>query len=105
MAPPPTRSSRLPSLLARGRAGFISSTWIVRTVIYNDVTRDGMLAGPDIEGARGLAALGLDVVVSGGVGSLDDLRAVAAAKLAGACVGRALYDGRFSIAEALACIS
>jgi len=77
----------------------------VRTVIYNDVTRDGMLAGPDIEGARGLAALGIDVIVSGGVGSLDDLRAVAAAKLAGACVGRALYDGRFSIAEALACIS
>ena len=77
----------------------------VRTVIYNDVTRDGTLSGPDIEGARGLAALGIEVIVSGGVGSLDDLRAVAAAKLAGACVGRALYDGRFSIAEALACIS
>jgi phosphoribosylformimino-5-aminoimidazole carboxamide ribotide isomerase len=77
----------------------------IRTVIYNEVTRDGQLRGPDIEGARRLAALGLDVIVSGGVGSLDDLREARAAGLAGICVGRALYDGRFSIAEALACLS
>ena len=48
----------------------------VRTIIYNEVTRDGALTGPDIEGARQIAALGLDVIVSGGVGSLDDLRAM-----------------------------
>ncbi len=81
----------------------------IRTVIYNEVTRDGMLTGPDIEGARQLAALGegggLDVIVSGGIGSLDDLRAARAAGLAGACVGRALYDGKFTVAEALACVS
>jgi phosphoribosylformimino-5-aminoimidazole carboxamide ribotide isomerase len=77
----------------------------IRTIIYNEVTRDGKLTGPDIEGARQLAALGLDVIVSGGVGSLDDLRAARAARLAGACVGRALYDGKFTIAEALACLS
>lgn len=76
----------------------------IRTVIYNEVTRDGMLAGPDIEGARQLAG-SLDVIVSGGVGSLDDLRAARAAGLAGACVGRALYDGKFTVAEALACVS
>jgi len=77
----------------------------IRTIIYNEVTRDGKLTGPDIAGARQLAELGLDVIVSGGVGSLDDLRAARAAQLAGACVGRALYDGKFTIAEALACLS
>ena len=77
----------------------------IRTVIYNEVTRDGMLSGPDIEGAAAIAALGLDVIVSGGVGSIDDLRAAREAGLAGACVGRALYDGRFTVAEALACLS
>jgi phosphoribosylformimino-5-aminoimidazole carboxamide ribotide isomerase len=79
----------------------------IRTIIYNEVTRDGKLTGPDIEGAARLAASGggLDVIVSGGVGSLDDLRAARAAGLAGVCVGRALYDGKFTIAEALACLS
>jgi len=77
----------------------------IRTIIYNEVTRDGKLTGPDIDGAKQLSALGLDVIVSGGVGSLDDLRAARAARLAGACVGRALYDGKFTIAEALACLS
>ena len=77
----------------------------IRTIIYNEVTRDGTLTGPDIAGAQQLAALGLDIIVSGGVGSLADLRTARAAQLAGACVGRALYDGRFTIAEALACLS
>ena len=77
----------------------------IRTIIYNEVTRDGTMTGPDIDGARQLTALGVDVIVSGGVGSLDDLRAAQAARLAGACVGRALYDGKFTIAEALACLS
>lgn len=77
----------------------------IQTIIYNEVTRDGALTGPDIEGATALLPLGADVIVSGGVGSLDDLRAARAAGLAGACVGRALYEGRFTIAEALACLS
>jgi phosphoribosylformimino-5-aminoimidazole carboxamide ribotide isomerase len=77
----------------------------IRTVIYNEVTRDGKLSGPDVGGARQLAALGLDVIVSGGVGSLDDLRAARAARLAGACVGRALYDGKFTVPEALTACS
>jgi len=76
-----------------------------RTVIYNEVTRDGMLQGPDIEAAKSLAAAGVEVIVSGGVGSLEHLRAVKAARLAGACVGRALYDGKFTVREALACLS
>jgi phosphoribosylformimino-5-aminoimidazole carboxamide ribonucleotide (ProFAR) isomerase len=77
----------------------------IRTIVYNEVTRDGMLSGPDIAGARKIADLGVDVIVSGGVGSLADLRAARGAGLAGVCVGRALYDGRFTLAEALACLS
>ena len=80
-----------------------------RTVIYTDAARDGSLAGPDLDGARAIAALGegggLDVIVSGGVASLDDLRRVRAAGLAGAIVGRALHEGRFTVREALACVA
>ncbi len=74
----------------------------VRTAIYTDVARDGMLAGPDVAGARRLGAAGLEVIASGGIASIDDLRAVEGAGLAGAIVGRALYDGRFSLPDALA---
>ena len=78
-----------------------------RTVIYTDAARDGSLAGPDVDGARAIAALGggLDVIVSGGVASLDDLRRVRDAGLAGAIVGRALHEGRFTLREALTCIA
>lgn len=74
----------------------------VRTVVYTDVARDGMLAGADVEGARRLGQAGLDVVASGGIASLADLRAIADAGLAGAIVGRALYEGRFTLSDALA---
>ena len=75
----------------------------VRTVVYADAARDGALAGPDVDGARAIAALGLDVIVSGGVASLDDLRRARQAGLAGAVVGRALLENRFTLSEALAC--
>jgi len=76
-----------------------------RTVIYTDVARDGMLTGPDLAGARAIAALGLDVIASGGVATLHDLTAVRAADLSGAIVGRAIYEGRFTVREALACLA
>jgi phosphoribosylformimino-5-aminoimidazole carboxamide ribotide isomerase len=76
-----------------------------RLVVYTDVTRDGTLTGPDTAGAQLLATLGLEVIVSGGVGSLGHVRAAAAARLAGVIVGRALHEGRFSIEEALACLA
>jgi phosphoribosylformimino-5-aminoimidazole carboxamide ribonucleotide (ProFAR) isomerase len=77
-----------------------------RTVVYTDVTRDGTLAGPDVAGARAVAegGEGLEVIVSGGIASLDDLRAARAAGLAGAIVGRALHEAKFTLAEALACV-
>src|SRR5207249_3859688 len=79
----------------------------VRIQVGGGVTSDGSLAGPDVDGARAIAALGegLDVIVSGGVASLDDLRRVRDAGLAGAIVGRALHEGRFTLHEALTCIA
>lgn len=77
----------------------------VRTLIYTDIARDGMLIGPDLDGARRLQALGPAVIASGGVATLDDLRAVRAAGLAGAIVGRALYEGRFTLEEALGAVT
>jgi phosphoribosylformimino-5-aminoimidazole carboxamide ribotide isomerase len=70
-------------------------------MIYTDVSRDGMLTGPDVAGAVRLAGLGASVIASGGVARLSDIREVAAAGLAGVIVGRALYEGRFTLAEAL----
>lgn len=73
----------------------------IRTIIYTDVARDGMLGGPDVEGAVRLAGLGASVVVSGGVGRLEEIRQVARAGLAGVIVGRALYEKRFTLREAI----
>jgi phosphoribosylformimino-5-aminoimidazole carboxamide ribotide isomerase len=74
--------------------------------IYTDVSRDGTMSGPDLAGLERLArATELPVVASGGISSLADLRAVARLHgmgVRGAIVGRALYDGAFTIAEASA---
>jgi phosphoribosylformimino-5-aminoimidazole carboxamide ribotide isomerase len=73
----------------------------IRTIIYTDVARDGMLVGPDIEGAVRLQRLGANVIASGGIARLDDLVRVRDAGLAGAITGRAIYEGRFTVAEAV----
>lgn len=73
----------------------------VRTILYTDIARDGMLKGPDLVGAVALQeASGAGVLLQGGVGSLDDLIRAKASVLAGVVVGRALYEGRFTLAEA-----
>lgn len=76
-----------------------------RHVVYTDVGRDGMLSGPDIDGAVALKRMGAAVIASGGVASLDDLRAVKRAGLAGAITGRAIYEGKFTVAQALGAIA
>ncbi len=73
-------------------------------VIYTDIGRDGMLGGVDLAGTAALAAsIALPVIASGGVGSLADLLALRAAApgIDGVIVGRALYDGRIGLAEAM----
>lgn len=79
----------------------------VAALVVTEIGRDGTLAGPDLgQLAAVLDATGLDVVASGGVGTLDDLRALAALevggrRLAGAIVGRALHEGAFPVSEAV----
>jgi len=73
----------------------------IHTLIYTDVARDGMLRGPDVSGALRLQDQGAAVIVSGGVSSLADLRRAAEAGLSGAIVGRAIYEGRFDLPQAL----
>ncbi|HVH69459.1 MAG TPA: 1-(5-phosphoribosyl)-5-[(5-phosphoribosylamino)methylideneamino] imidazole-4-carboxamide isomerase [Gemmatimonadales bacterium] len=106
LAPRGGRSSVLLDLSPLELAGRVQAAG-VRTVIYTDAARDGTLAGPDVAGARALAGsgMGLDVVVSGGVGSLEDVRRIRDAGLAGAIVGRALHERRFTLTEALACLA
>jgi len=72
-------------------------------VIYTDVERDGTERGPDLAGTRAVArAARVPVIASGGVGSLDDVRAIASLGVAGIIVGRALYTGAIRLADALA---
>jgi phosphoribosylformimino-5-aminoimidazole carboxamide ribotide isomerase len=72
------------------------------TVIYTDIARDGVQTGPELETARELAASGgISVIASGGVASLEDIRRVREAELAGVIVGRALYEGLFTLEQAL----
>jgi phosphoribosylformimino-5-aminoimidazole carboxamide ribotide isomerase len=74
----------------------------VSLVEYTDVGRDGMFTGVDAEGAARIQAeAGIEVVASGGVASLDDVRACRAAGLAGVIIGKALYEGRINLGEAL----
>lgn len=72
-----------------------------KRVIYTDIAVDGSLKGPSVESTRQLvAALNIPVIASGGVSCLDDLRRLAALNVEGAIVGKALYEGRFTLAEA-----
>ena len=75
----------------------------VSTVIYTDVSRDGMMQGPNVEATcRLIEATGMDIIGSGGVSCLDDLRHLRDAGCAGAILGRAMYEGAFTVEEAIA---
>lgn len=80
----------------------------VAAIVYTDIARDGLLKGLNLEATIALAeAVSIPVIASGGLASLDDIRALLeprARRLAGAIAGRALYDGRLDPAAALALI-
>ncbi|MFT9598638.1 1-(5-phosphoribosyl)-5-[(5-phosphoribosylamino)methylideneamino]imidazole-4-carboxamide isomerase [Mesobacillus sp.] len=75
------------------------------TFIFTDIATDGTLAGPNVEATRQLALeTGKSVIASGGVSSLDDLaalRKLSGDGVSGAIVGKAIYEGRFSVKSAL----
>jgi phosphoribosylformimino-5-aminoimidazole carboxamide ribotide isomerase len=74
----------------------------VRHFVYTDIRRDGTLSGPNLEGLGELVEkIDADVIASGGIASLEDIEVVAAAGAAGAIIGRALYDGRVDLTEAI----
>jgi len=81
----------------------------VAAIIYTDIARDGVLAGLNLEATAALArTISIPVIASGGLASIDDVRALLLpdhAMLEGAIAGRALYDGRLDPAEALALIA
>jgi phosphoribosylformimino-5-aminoimidazole carboxamide ribotide isomerase len=83
----------------------------IEALIVTDISRDGTFSGPDIDGlAAVLARTSLAVIASGGVGGLADLEALVALevdgrRLVGAIVGRAIYEGRIGLGDALAAVA
>jgi phosphoribosylformimino-5-aminoimidazole carboxamide ribotide isomerase len=77
--------------------------WPLAALIYTDISKDGMLEGPNLEATAELAAAvaPLPVIASGGVTSLQDIARLARRGLAGCIIGRALYEGRLSLPEVL----
>jgi phosphoribosylformimino-5-aminoimidazole carboxamide ribotide isomerase len=74
------------------------------TFIFTDISKDGMLQGPNVEAIGELARItGKEVIASGGVSSIDDLVSLKEDKrnIAGAIIGKALYTGRFTLSDAL----
>lgn len=82
----------------------------VRHLLYTDIGRDGTLGGPNLAALKKVAqaAPPLSILASGGISSLDDLTALAEMRvpnIRGVIVGRALYEGRFGVADALATLA
>ena len=72
-------------------------------IIYTDIATDGMMAGPNVAAmAEMQAAVDLPVVASGGVTTRDDVARLAAVRMAGCIIGRALYEGTITLPDALA---
>jgi phosphoribosylformimino-5-aminoimidazole carboxamide ribotide isomerase len=78
-------------------------TTACEAVVYTDISKDGMMAGPNFQSLAEIqAASPFPVTCSGGVTTLDDLRALLKQKTAAAIIGRSLYEGQIKLEEALA---
>ncbi|MBI4456160.1 MAG: 1-(5-phosphoribosyl)-5-[(5-phosphoribosylamino)methylideneamino]imidazole-4-carboxamide isomerase [Acidobacteria bacterium] len=75
-------------------------------LVVTDISRDGMLCGPNVALLKQVAAEGFQVIASGGVASLSDLKLLATEipQLEGVIVGKALYEGKFTVKEAIHCL-
>lgn len=75
----------------------------VKHIVYTDISRDGMLSGPNVEATKRLTEeTGLDVIASGGVSCMEDLEKLYQAGISGAIIGKALYEKRINLMEAVA---
>src|SRR5262249_50100521 len=88
-----------PLELARKMAQRVSS------VLYTDIARDGKQEGPNVERSAEIACAiaPVELIASGGIGSLDHIRALKKAGVPATVVGRALHEGRFTLAQAIEC--
>jgi phosphoribosylformimino-5-aminoimidazole carboxamide ribotide isomerase len=78
------------------------SGWPLAAILYTDVAKDGMLQGPNFEQTRLIAQAGdVPVIASGGVGTMDHIRAAALLPIWGVIVGRSLYEGTVNLTEAI----
>ena len=74
----------------------------IRTVIYTDIARDGMLSGPNIDGVREMVEkTGLEIIASGGMSRIEDVKNIAQTGASGVIIGKALYTGDIGLAEAI----
>jgi len=77
-------------------------TWPLAGIVYTDISRDGMLEGPHFEGLAAMAAaVPLPIIASGGVTTVQDVARLAELGLSGCIIGRALYEGRIDLNEAI----
>lgn len=76
----------------------------IQTIIYTDIARDGMLSGPNLEAMAEMAgALEIDVIASGGVSCLADVKALQSTGVSGVIIGKAIYTGNINLKEAIQC--
>ena len=74
----------------------------VKHIVYTDISRDGMLSGPNVEATKRLTDdTGLDIIASGGVSCMQDLKDLHEAGIKGAIIGKALYENRIDLKEAV----
>jgi len=74
----------------------------VKTIIYTDIATDGMLTGPNLEAMSEMASeVQMNVIASGGVGKLDDVKNLIPTRVSGAIIGRALYAGKLNLEDAI----
>lgn len=78
----------------------------IRTLVYTDISRDGMLLGPNFEVYKELSQkTKLDIIASGGVTTIEDLQKLNEMKMYGAIIGKALYDNKLDFTQALKAIN
>lgn len=76
------------------------------SVIYTDISRDGTMTGPNFEAIeKMISSVGIPIIVSGGISSLEDLKKLKELGAGGAILGRSLYEGKINLKEALALCS
>lgn len=72
-------------------------------IIYTDIGRDGMLSGPDISGLKELSSsTDIPIIASGGISSIEDIKRLLRIPIEGIIIGRAIYEGKIDLAEAIA---